>query len=128
MICLQLEINLSQEDKQKDKELHQRFATDPVAAMERYEEIYSDFEAADADGDGLLNLSEYTAFLQVQQQRAEQRGEFRARYDGYTEDSYQLFNSQDPTKEGFNKNEWLKYCLLWKRYERELAEADGNEF
>ena len=62
-------LTLSQEDKQKDKELHERFASDPVAAMERFEEIFADFAAADADGDGLLNFSEYSAFLQVYKQR-----------------------------------------------------------
>ena len=60
-------------------------------------------------------------------QKAAQRGEFMARYEGYCDETYQLFNSQDPSTEGFTRGEWQIYWGRMQAKYRELAAAEGIE-
>ena len=50
-----------------------------------------------------------------------------ARYEGYCDETYQLFNSQDPSTEGFTRGEWQIYWGRMQAKYRELAAAEGIE-
>ena len=117
---------VSQEDQEKDKALMNSFKANPASAMERFNECLVDFDAADADGDGNLNLAEYTEFIAKQQRTCDERGEIRIRHAGYVEESYALFNSVDPSKEGFDKDQWTQYLRKMKTMEYVLMQADGH--
>mmetsp|Transcript_27681 Transcript_27681/g.36954 ORF Transcript_27681/g.36954 Transcript_27681/m.36954 type:complete len:152 (-) Transcript_27681:113-568(-) len=118
---------LSAEEKQKGIDQSRRMKEDPSIMQERLLEIMADFDAADADGDGRLNQAEYEAFLQGQKAKADSRNEFMARYDGYSQDSYALFNSVSADSEGITKEEWLSFVGRIMAVYKELAQAQGIE-
>ena len=70
------QVTATEETKQVDREFLASMQESPEAMQKMMAEATSDFSAADANGDGLLDLAEYTVFHNQQLATWKARGHF----------------------------------------------------
>ena len=98
--CTEEQKAAGNEELRKFQEGDQEFITERMTAMANA------FNAADANGDGRLDLEEARTFYNALKEQAEARGKFGGTYEGGIEDNYRLTNSINPDAEGFTYAEF----------------------
>ena len=108
----------------KATERMNRMHGNPEAGQQEIARITADFQAADADGDGRLNLAEYKVYMEKQMENARELGTYVEPAAGHWDREYALYNQIVGGEEGFTFGEYLALVGRTLAVVRELKAAE----
>ena len=108
--------------KQKGLEELARWQDGSSYASERLVEIQNIWNECDVNGDGKMDQAEFAVFHQRLQEQEAQRGTYVEPIENVVERTYQLYNSYDPSTDGFVYQDWITVTqIVMKFYEEARA-------
>ena len=85
----------------------------PDAINKMMDEASADFDRADANGDGVLDLAEYTTFHNGQIETWRSRGHFVDAREDQIAITFEILNEYNPETQGISEADYLTMMGIW---------------
>ena len=100
-------------EKQVDRDFMASMQTDPEAMTKMMAEASADFARADANGDGVLDLGEYTTFHNGQIETWRARGHFVDAREDQIAKTFEILDEFNTETQGISEADYLTMMGIW---------------